>query len=153
EELDQRRYHSRPSRLVARAQSRPVIPVEVLVEEDVVAPVGVGLKLLGTAVYGPAAALVAQEDAGESVRDVLGDLEEIHHLAGTGRAFDLERVTVVQVEVQERSDEQGVDRHPDRSAPVGVAAEHAGVGLGREVAYPVLLAAHLQDIGVALVEL
>jgi len=40
EELDQLRHDSRPSRLVARAQSRPVIPVEVLVERDVVVPVG-----------------------------------------------------------------------------------------------------------------
>ena len=39
-----------------------------------------------------------------------------------------------------------VDRHPDRAAPVGVAAEHAGVGLRRQIRNAVLLAAGVEDV-------
>ena len=70
-----------PAGLVARAEPGAVVAVEVLVEEDVVAPVGIGLELLRAAVDGSPAVLVAQEDAGEPVGDLLGHLEEVHHLA------------------------------------------------------------------------
>ena len=50
-------------------------------------------------------------------------------------------------------DEERVHRHPDRSPPVGVAAEHAGVRLRRQVVHPVLLAAYVEDERVLLVEL
>ena len=83
----------------------------------------------------------------------LAHLEEVHHLAGPGGAFNLEVVAVVEVEVQERPDDEGVHRHPDRPPPVGVAAEHAGVRLGRQVVHPVLLAIHVENIRVLLVEL
>ena len=56
-------------------------------------------------------------------------------------------------EVPERPDDEQVDRHPDRSPPVGVAAEHAGVRLGRQVVHAVLLAAYVQDERMLLVEL
>ena len=34
EEVDQLRHHSRPARLVTGAQPRPVVPVEIFVEQD-----------------------------------------------------------------------------------------------------------------------
>jgi len=49
--------------------------------------------------------------------------------------------------VQEGTDDQRIDRHPDRSAPVRVAAEHARVGFRRQIAHPVFLAARRKDIG------
>ena len=42
-----------PAGLVAGAQPRPVVAVEVLVEEDVVAPVRIGLELLRAAIDRP----------------------------------------------------------------------------------------------------
>src|SRR6266567_8627154 len=114
EELDQLCHHAGPSRLVARAQPRPVVSVEVLVEQEVIAPVGIGLELLGPTVDGPPTALIAKEQAAQPVRDLLGNLEEVHLVARTGRAFNLEAVAVVQIEAQERPDEHDVDRHPDR---------------------------------------
>src|SRR5262249_4045795 len=47
---DQCGHGSRPSRLMAGADAGTVVAVEVLVEQDQVAPVGVGLELGGTAV-------------------------------------------------------------------------------------------------------
>jgi hypothetical protein len=69
----------------------------------------------------------------------------VHHPAGTGRAFNLEVVAVVEVEVQERPDKYGIDRHPDRTPPVGVAAEHVGVRLCGQIIHTVLLAARVED--------
>ena len=40
---------------MTRTQPRPVIPMEVLIEQDIVPPVRVGLELLGTTVYRPSA--------------------------------------------------------------------------------------------------
>ena len=64
--------------------------------------------------------------------------------SGSRRTFDREIVSVVRVELQQRADDQAVDRHPDRAAPVRVAAEHARVGLGRQVADVVSLIAHVE---------
>jgi hypothetical protein len=86
EKLDQFRHQSCPSRLVTRSEPGAVIPMEVLVQQDMVAPVRVGLEFLGAPVDRPPAALVAQEDAGQPVRDLLGYLEEVHHPAF--KAFD-----------------------------------------------------------------
>ena len=44
-----------------------------------------------------------------------------------------------------------VDGHPDRAAPVGVAAEHSGVGFGGQVGHPVVLAADTEQVRMALV--
>src|SRR5262245_61574816 len=54
-----------PPGLVARAEAGPVVAVEVLVEQDEVAPVRVFLELAGAAVDRAAALPVAQEDAGQ----------------------------------------------------------------------------------------
>ena len=63
------------------AQARAVVPVEVLVEENVVAPVRVGLECLRAPVDRTLAAGITQEDAGQALRDLPGDLEEVHQRA------------------------------------------------------------------------
>src|SRR5215469_12351620 len=129
-ELDQTRNQSGPAGLMARAEARTVVAVEVLVEEDVVAPVRVGLKLLRAAVDSTTALGVTQEDALEARGQLAAHLEEIHEFSGARGTLDLEIVAVVQVVLDERAQDQDVHRHPDRTAPVGIAAEHSGVGLG-----------------------
>ena len=64
---------------MAGAQPGTVVAVEVLVKEDVILPMGIGLELLGTTVDGSPAMLVVQEDPCEPVRDLLTHLEEVHH--------------------------------------------------------------------------
>ena len=76
---------------------------------------------------------VAQERGREPALDLLRHLEQRHVVAGAGRALDLELVAVEAVQVQQRPDEQHVDGHPNRTAPVGVAAEHPGVRFGRKI--------------------
>ena len=63
----------------------------------------------------------------------------------------LNDVAVIRVHLDERADEQGVHGRPDRPPPVRVAAEHARVRLGREVADPELLRARVEDVRVVVV--
>jgi hypothetical protein len=51
-----------PAGLVAGAEPGAIVAVEVLVKEDVIAPVGVGLELLRAAVDGSPAAFTAEKD-------------------------------------------------------------------------------------------
>jgi len=68
-------------------------------------------------------------------------------------ALDLEVVAVELVEVQQRPDDQRVDRHLHRPAPLGVSPEHPRVQLLREVLHPELLPVDGEDVRVPLVEL
>ena len=56
----------------------------------------------------------------------LRHLFERHHFARTGRTFHLEAAAVVHVILAERLNDQEVDGHPDRPAPVRVTAEQVG---------------------------
>ena len=144
EQVQQRRDQGSPARLVAGAQPRAVVAVEVLVEQDVVAPVRIVLEFGRSAVDRPPAVGAAQEGAGQPAHQLLGDLEQGHAMARAGGAFDRERVAVEGVEVDQRAHDQGIDRHPHRAAPVGVATEHAGVGFGRQVLHLEFLALDLE---------
>src|SRR6266508_3105324 len=84
-----------PSRLVARADTGPVVPVEVLVEQEIVGPERVLLKLARSPVDRPPAVAVTQEDAGQPARDLLGDLVEVHPPPGARGTFDRELIAVV----------------------------------------------------------
>jgi hypothetical protein len=63
--FDQFRDNASPASLVARSQARAVISVEVLVEQDVILPMRIGLKFLCRAVHWSPARLIAQEDPGK----------------------------------------------------------------------------------------
>ena len=97
EDLDQLSDHAGPSGLVAGSQTRSVIAVEVLEEQDVVLPLGIGLELLRTAIHRPPARFIPQEDSGQTIGDLAGYLEQVHQLARAGGALDFEVVSVIQV--------------------------------------------------------
>src|SRR5947199_769567 len=141
---------ARPPGLMAGPETGSVISMEVLVEEDEVAPVRVLLELLGATVDRAAPAPVPEEDAGEPPRYLLGHLEERHPDAGAGRALDSEVVAVEPVELNEPADDEAVDGHPHRPAPVGVPPEHARVRLGGKIGDVVSLAAEVEDERVVL---
>src|SRR5262249_61354341 len=50
---------SRPTGLMARSQSRPVVAMEVLVEQEVVTPMHIRLELLGATIDGTGAVFPA----------------------------------------------------------------------------------------------
>src|SRR5262245_57058688 len=86
-----------PSRLMTGTDAGAVVAVEVLVEEQEIAPVRILLELLRRSVDRPAPLRVSHEDAGEAARDLLRDPVERHASARARGAFDRERVSVVGV--------------------------------------------------------
>ena len=63
--LQELRHKRRPAGLVACAQPRARVAVEVFVEENQVAPMGIALEYLGGTVNGTAAVSVAEKNVGE----------------------------------------------------------------------------------------
>ena len=94
EELDACGHESRPAGLMAGPQSGAVVTVKILVEEQVITPMGIRLERFGSPVHGPATACIAKEDAREPIIDLAGHLEEGPHLPGTGGAFHPKLVAV-----------------------------------------------------------
>src|SRR6516162_9366766 len=124
-EADQGAYYSGPSGLVACPQPGAIVAMKVLVEQDVVAPVRIGLKLLGTTIDRPSPLLVAAEDTLQAVGNLPAHFEQVHQLARTGGALDPKVIPVVVIELKQSANYQDIDGHPDRTPPVRVAAEHA----------------------------
>ncbi len=119
-----------PAGLVRGAEGRAVVAVEVLAEDQVVPPGGIGLQQPGPAEARPPAVGTASEDGDEPVLQIGGDLVQGQLLAGPGRVLDGELVAEEPVVAFQGADHQVVQREPDGAAPVGVPAEHGGGGLG-----------------------
>src|SRR5262249_27865327 len=87
EERDQRRDNSGPPGLMARTEPRAVVAVEILVEQQQIAPVRVVLERRRAAVHSPPAVLVAQEDVREPCCDLFRDVEQVHPAARSARTL------------------------------------------------------------------
>src|SRR5262245_60187342 len=127
EELHERRDEPGPSGLMPGPETGAVVAMKVLMEEDVIPPVRIVLELRRAAEHRAVPSLIPQKDPGQTRRELPRDFEEGHHPARSGWALHFEFVAIVGIELQERPVHQDVDRHPDRAAPVRVAAEHASV--------------------------
>ncbi len=84
--------------------------MEVLVELHTVAPVGILLELLGSAVDRPPAVLVLEEDACESARNLLGNLNKGSSAGLNRRALHRELIAVIALILHQGPDDQEVDR-------------------------------------------
>src|SRR4029077_7762915 len=127
--------------------------VEVFVEKDQIAPVGIGLKLLHTPKHGTAAVVALQEYAGHAARRFSRPLPQSEHPPRPGGALYLEILAQVVMELLQRFDQQVVHRKPDRTAPVRVAAEQPGGGLSRFVVRAVFHAVYAKPVRVVAMEL
>src|SRR5882724_7650741 len=110
------------------------IAVEELVERDAIPIVRIRLELRILAQYGTVAGRILQEQPRQPARQLGGHLLEAHEIAGAGRAFDLEVIAVVVVELLQRFDDEEVHGEPDGAAPIRVSAEYPAVRLGGNVA-------------------
>src|SRR4051794_23544896 len=90
EQVNQLSYYPCPARLVAGSKARAVVTVEVLVKEEMVAPVGVALELLRRTIHWSSARGIAQEYALETVCQLASHLKEVHPAPRTCRALHLE---------------------------------------------------------------
>ena len=129
----------RPPGLVVRAQSRAVLTMEVFVEEEAVAPVGILLELRRRAEDPPCAVLPSREQADHPVRQIASHVAGAERRTVGCRRVDLELRTVRGGELRQRFDQQIRRREPDRPAPVRIAAldfESASAGSYRTVPGP-----------------
>ena len=125
EVVNQIKHQTTPSRLVTGTNAGPIITMEVLIKQEIILPIGVALKGPLTAKDWSKAFSIACENGNESVREILGNFVEVCHLAATGWEFNLEVVAEIRVVDTQRANDREVDWHPDRPAPVAVAAEQA----------------------------
>src|SRR5579864_3004230 len=102
--LDQLCHNACPSGLVTRPESSPIVAVEILIEEDVVLPLRIGLEFIGGAVDRSSSGLVAEEDFGQPVSNLSRNLKQIHQITRTGRTLDLEVVAIIKVVGQQCAD-------------------------------------------------
>src|SRR5579863_534676 len=72
--------------------------------------------------------------------------------AGAGGKFDGEFVAQIIMESLQRFDQQIVDGEPDRSAPVGIASEQAGLRFGGFVSDAICLSVNLKLVRMVLVK-
>src|SRR5215467_277044 len=118
---------TRPPGLVAGSESCSVVAMEIFVEQDVILPMRIFLKLFGSSINRALAVLVSQENTGRPSSNFLSYLEQSHLPAGAGGAFDFEVVAVELIQVQQSAYEQAIHGHPHRTSPIGVSSEHSGV--------------------------
>ena len=80
EKLDQLCDHTGPTGLMTGPEFRAVIAVEVLVEKDVILPIGIGLEFLYAAVHRPPSGFIPQEDPCQTISYFTGDLDRFINL-------------------------------------------------------------------------
>src|SRR5262245_38150807 len=108
---------------MAGAEPGPIVAMEVLVEQNEIAPVRILLEFPGSSINRTPSLSVAQKDAGQAPAQFLSNLIEGHLLPRTGGTFNFEIIPVKGVIVQQCPDNEAIDGNPDGSTPVGVAAE------------------------------
>src|SRR5687767_9714881 len=113
------------------ADAASAVPMEVLVEEHEVLPVGIPGEAIVGAVAGATPRAVGQEDPGESCTQLPRYFLKVQHASRSDGAFDSEVRAIEMVEPFDGLEQQVVEREPDRASPVGVAPEQSGARLAR----------------------
>ncbi len=108
----------RPARLVGRPQAAAGFAVEVLVKPEHSPPVRIVGESVVAAETGAASFIIGQEDSGEARGQLARDLPRGSGISGAGGTLDFQLVAVEMVIPFEGLDQQVVERHPDRPAPI-----------------------------------
>src|SRR4051795_10079102 len=88
--MHQHRHDSRPARLMARADPGAIVPMEILVEEQMVAPVWVFLKRLLPAEDRSPPIRATTERRDQAVAQLIRDIVQRAKLPRPGRTLDSE---------------------------------------------------------------
>src|SRR5580704_11352695 len=135
-----------------RAATTPVIAVEVLVKERVILELRPAGRRRRTQ-HRAASVSISQEQSAKAPCQLVRDVGKAEGLPRADRVFDAEIVAVIAVEAIQRLDQQEIDRHPDRPAPIGIAAEYPRPRLARLVTDAEPVAGMLEDERMLLVDL
>src|SRR5262249_46760388 len=85
----------RPAGLVAGADGRSRVAVEILVEGNQIVPVRIGLKQLVSTEDRAPTVRVVEQDSRQPLGNLRGNLRQRHHLAGSARTFDSVRLAEI----------------------------------------------------------
>ena len=95
---------------------------------------------------GTSAPAVGQKYSDQPSRKLMGHLAKIFQNTRTGRAFDLEIITVKKMVAFKGLKNQVVDWKPDRTSPIGITAEQIGITLARYIIDAIFLAVGAEDV-------
>ena len=107
----------------------------------------IALKLLHRSVKRPPTLIVPEKEPSQPALQLQAHLPQVQAAAGAGRALHLEFVAEEVMELLKRLDDQEVDREPDRTSPVGVAAKQPGLRLRRLIVDLVFSSVEPQRVG------
>src|SRR5579871_325975 len=113
---------------MARAEARAGVPMKILMKWDVVAPVWILLEESVRPEHRPMAIRAPPEQPGEPARQGGGNLRDRAVPSRARRILNQEIVAVVVVKLLERLDQQEIDGHPHRAAPIRVTSEQPRCG-------------------------
>src|SRR5207249_7354539 len=137
-----------PARLVRSAAAAAIVAVEIFVEEDVVLEIGVGLQLCILSENGTPPVSTAKKKLYEAATQLISDFVEREHNSRSSRAVDPQPITIELMEAAQVFDQQIVDRHPNRTAPIRVAAKQSAVGLSRKIFHSIVHPVVLEIVGI-----
>src|SRR5205085_5067806 len=106
------RHQPGPAGLVRRTDTAARVAVEVLIEEDVVPEVRVGVSALIEAVDRSASVRICKEQPSQTAGDLVGNLVEGREVPRARRALDPEVITVVVMELLQGLNDEEIDRKP-----------------------------------------
>lgn len=112
--VDQFGDQTGPTSLMGSAHTLTGVTVEELMEPNQILPVLILVESLVLAVASTVAIVILGEDVLETMLKLLGDVAKVHHVTRASRAFNLEVISVVHVEAEQRLYQQEVYTHPDR---------------------------------------
>ena len=84
---------------MARADTPAAVPVEILVKQNELVPIGIRLKFLNVTIDRSLAFLIAQENLGKPAREFSHDFPQSKHLAGVGGKLDCETIAKIMMKL------------------------------------------------------
>jgi hypothetical protein len=108
---------------VGSAGTSASVSIEVFVEGHIIAKIFVLLETRVEGIHLASPLAVLEKDPNQAGRKFSGYLVDGDKSARTGWVLDFEVVSIVVMELLQRFDDEKIPREPDRTTPVGVAAE------------------------------
>ena len=148
----ERGYQAAPPGLVSGTQAVGIIALVIFVKKQQVFIFGPLVKPVVSTVHGPLAIVALFKDADHFCRQRIGYLFKIVHIRRARGERHSKRIAIKFVTVVKRLDDEVIEWHPHRATPVTVAAKHAVIAFGGQVANVVTAVVKLQTKRVFLVK-
>src|SRR5579872_5799592 len=118
---------------MAGSDAGGIVAMEILVEQEMIAEMRIGLEFFRASENGPPPLRVAQKNSRKPPRELCSHLPKIHPVSRVHREFDCQIVAEIVVVALQGFNQQVVHGKPNRSAPVRISAEQSGARFGRLV--------------------